>query len=183
MAIGSPQTSRAVDQRLLVGGGNIIRYGLVVVIVWIGALKFTGSEAARIQPFIEHSPFMSWLNGVFTVRTLSAVLGTIEISAAVLIALRHWFPLPSALGSALATLLFIGTLSFLFTTPGVADAAAGGFPALSSIGQFLLKDLVLLGASVWTLGEALNASAATADGRSRATRLWRSPTDRASTSH
>jgi reactive chlorine resistance protein C len=177
MAIGSPQTFRAVDQRLLLGGGNIIRYGLVVVIVWIGALKFTASEATRIQPFIEHSPFMSWLNVVFSVRALSAVLGTIEISAAVLIALRRWFPLPSAVGSALATLLFIGTLSFLFTTPGVTDAAAGGFPALSSVGQFLLKDLVLLGASVWTLGESL--SAATAAGRSRPTRLRRSPTDRA----
>jgi reactive chlorine resistance protein C len=182
MAIGSPQTFRAVDQRLLLGGGNIIRYGLVVVIVWIGALKFTASEATRIQPFIEHSPFMSWLNGVFSVRALSAVLGTIEISAAVLIALRPWLPLPSAVGSAVAALLFIGTLSFLFTTPGVTDAAAGGFPALSSVGQFLIKDLVLLGASVWTLGESLSASAATADGRSRPTRLRRSPTKRASAS-
>jgi uncharacterized membrane protein YkgB len=178
MATASPQTFRSVDQRLLVAGGNIIRYGLVVVIVWIGALKFTASEATRIQPFIEHSPFMSWLNGVFSVRALSAVLGTIEIAAAVLIALRRWFPLPSAVGSAIATLLFIGTLSFLFTTPGVTDAAAGGFPALSSVGQFLLKDLVLLGASVWTLGESLNACAATADARSRPTRLRRSPTDR-----
>jgi reactive chlorine resistance protein C len=182
MATGSPQPFRAVDQRLLLGGGNIIRYGLVVVIVWIGALKFTGSEAARIQPFIEHSPFMSWLNGVFSVRALAAVLGTIEIAAAVLIALRPWLPLPSAVGSAVATLLFLGTLSFLFTTPGVTDAAAGGFPALSSVGQFLLKDLVLLGASVWTLGESLQASAATVDGRSRPTRLRRSPTDRATAS-
>jgi uncharacterized membrane protein YkgB len=64
VAIGSPQTFRAVDQRLLLVGGSIIRYGLVVVIVWIGALKFTASEATRIQSFIEHSPFMSWLNGV-----------------------------------------------------------------------------------------------------------------------
>jgi uncharacterized membrane protein YkgB len=182
MATGSPQTFRAVDQRLMSGGGNVIRYGLVIVIVWIGALKFTASEATRIQPFIEHSPFMSWLNGVFSVQTLAAVLGTIEIAAAVLIALRHWLPLLSAVGSAVATLLFIGTLSFLFTTPGVTDAAAGGFPALSSIGQFLLKDLVLLGASVWTLGEALSASAATAAGRSRRTRLRRPPTGRATTS-
>src|ERR1700754_2705918 len=53
MATASPQTFRSVDQRLLVAGGNIIRFGLVVVIVWIGALKFTASEATRIQPFIE----------------------------------------------------------------------------------------------------------------------------------
>ena len=183
MATGSPQTFRAVDQRLLLGGGNIIRYGLVVVIVWIGALKFTASEATRIQPFIEHSPFMFWLNGVFSVRALAAVLGTIEISAGVLIALRPWLPLPTADGSGVAALVFIGTLSFLFTTPGVPDAAAGGFPALSSVGQFLLKDLVLLGASVWTLGESLSASAARAHGRSRPTRVRRPPTGRATASH
>jgi reactive chlorine resistance protein C len=182
MATGSPQTFRVVDQRLLSGGGNIIRYGLVVVIVWIGALKFTGSEATRIQPFIEHSPFMSWLNDVFSVRALAAVLGTIEISAAVLIALRRWFPLASAVGSGVAALVFLGTLSFLFTTPGVTDAAAGGFPALSLVGQFLLKDLVLLGASVWTLGESLSASAARADGRTRPAQVRRSPTGRATVS-
>jgi uncharacterized membrane protein YkgB len=49
-------------------------------------------------------------------------------------------------------------VSFLFTTPGIGDVAAGGFPALSPTGQFLLKDLVLLGAAVWTLGESLTAA-------------------------
>jgi uncharacterized membrane protein YkgB len=53
--------------------------------------------------------------------------------------------------------LFLGTLSFLFTTPGVT--AAGGFPVLSVLpGQFLLKDLVLIGAALWTLGESLGAA-------------------------
>jgi uncharacterized membrane protein YkgB len=58
-------------------------------------------------------------------------------------------------GSAIAIGLFLTTLSFLFTTPGIGDVAAGGFPALSPTGQFLLKDVVLLGASVLTLGDAL----------------------------
>jgi uncharacterized membrane protein YkgB len=120
-------------------------------------LKYTATEAARIQPFIEHSPFMSWMNAVLSERTLSGVLGTIEIVAAVLIAVKPWLPRASVAGGALATLLFLGTLSFLFTTPGVADDAAGGFPALTSVGQFLLKDLVLLGASVWALSDSLRA--------------------------
>jgi len=56
-------------------------------------------------------------------------------------------------------LLFASTLSFLFTTPGVT--AASGFPVLSVLpGQFLLKDLVLIGASLWTLGDALGAAKA-----------------------
>jgi uncharacterized membrane protein YkgB len=94
---------------------------------------------------------------VFSVQLLSAMLGTVEIIAALLVALSPWLPRLSAVGSAIATLLFINTLSFLFTTPGVGDAAAGGFPALSPVGQFLIKDVVLLGASVWTLGESLLA--------------------------
>ena len=139
-------------------GGYLIRYGLVVVIAWIGALKFTGSEAMRIQQYIQHSPLTSWLDGVFSVQLLSAMLGTVEIIAALLVALSPWLPRLSAVGSAIATLLFVSTLSFLFTTPGVGDAAAVGFPALSPVGQFLLKDVVFLGASVWTLGESLLAA-------------------------
>jgi reactive chlorine resistance protein C len=153
-----PPAVRSVEQPLAILSGVLLRYGLVVVIAWIGALKYTATEAARIQTFIEHSPFMSWMNTVLSHRTLSGVLGTIEILAAVLIAVQPWLPRASVAGSALATLLFLGTLSFLFTTPGVADDAAGGFPALSSLGQFLLKDLVLLGASVWTLSDSLRAA-------------------------
>jgi uncharacterized membrane protein YkgB len=44
---------------------------------------------------------------------------------------------------------FMLTLTFLTTTPGVAEMTAGGFPALSAApGQFLLKDAVLMAASV-----------------------------------
>ena len=58
----------------------------------------------------------------------------------------------------MGVLLFAGTLSFLFTTPGVL--AAAGFPVLSVLpGQFLLKDLVLLGVALWTLGDSLAAAA------------------------
>ena len=46
----------AMEARIHRVGGYLIRYGLVVVIAWIGALKFTGSEATRIQQYIQHSP-------------------------------------------------------------------------------------------------------------------------------
>jgi uncharacterized membrane protein YkgB len=56
----------------------------------------------------------------------------------------------------LAIGLFATTLSFLFSTPGWEPSL--GFPALSAMpGQFLLKDIVLFGASVWSLGESLKA--------------------------
>ena len=137
-------------------GRQLVRYGLVVVIAWIGALKYSAYEAAAIHPLIANSPVMSWLYHILTVRALAATLGTLEIIAAVLIALRVLSPRWSAVGSAMAILLFLGTLSFLFTTPGVT--VGGGFPVLSVLpGQFLLKDLVLLGASLWTLGDSLGA--------------------------
>jgi uncharacterized membrane protein YkgB len=63
----------------------------------------------------------------------------------------------SIVGSLLAILLFVSTVSFLFTTPGVAEAAGGGFPALSLLGEFLLKDVPLLGLSFWTLADSIRA--------------------------
>jgi uncharacterized membrane protein YkgB len=76
-----------------------------------------------------------------------------------LIAARPFSSRASALGSALAVGMFLTTLSFLITTPGVWEPSAGGFPALSALpGQFLIKDLALLGTSLATLGEAWKAS-------------------------
>jgi uncharacterized membrane protein YkgB len=62
-------------------------------------------------------------------------------------------------------LFFLGTLSFLITTPGIGEASAGGFPVLSATGEFLIKDFGLLGLSVWLLADSLVAghSASTID--------------------
>jgi uncharacterized membrane protein YkgB len=145
------------EHPVAVAGRLLVRYGLVVVIAWIGALKYTTYEATAIQPLIAHSPLLSWLYNIFSVRALAALLGTAEIIAAVLIALRPLSARASAVGSAFGILLFLSTLSFLFSTPGVT--AAGGFPVLSVLpGQFLLKDLVLVAAALWTLGDSLGAA-------------------------
>jgi uncharacterized membrane protein YkgB len=102
---------------------------------------------------------MSWVYGFMSVRGFSAVLGLVEVAIALLIAARPFWPRASALGSALAVGMFFMTLNFLVTTPGVWAAEAGGFPALSGApGQFLIKDLPLLGISLWSLGEAWQAS-------------------------
>lgn len=102
---------------------------------------------------------MSWVYGPMSVRGFSALLGAVEVAIAILIAVRPFAPRVSALGSALAVGMFLTTLSFLVTTPGVWEASAGGFPALSVVpGQFLIKDLALLGIALWSLGEAWQAS-------------------------
>jgi reactive chlorine resistance protein C len=137
--------------------GVLGRYGLVVVIGWIGALKFANYEAHQIVPLVANSPFMGWLYHIFPVYTFSALLGVVELTAAVLLAIKPIAPKLSILGSLLAILLFVSTVSFLFTTPGVAEAAGGGFPALSLLGEFLLKDVPLLGLSFWTLADSIRA--------------------------
>ena len=136
-------------------GQNISRYGLALTLAWIGFGKYIKMES---RVLIEHSPPMSWVYDVFSVNTVARGLGTLEILAAILIVARPVSARLSAIGSALAIVLLCGTLSFLFTTPGVVSRFSGPIPVLSALpGQFLLKDVVLLGVAVWTLGEALQA--------------------------
>lgn len=138
-------------------GEWVLRYGLVLVIFWIGCLKFTAYEAQGIQALVAHSPLLSWAYQFLDPRSFSTALGTVEVAVALLIALRPVSPRVSALGSLGAIAMFLTTLSFLLTTPGVWQPGYG-FPALSgAIGGFLIKDVVLLGASLWTGGEALLA--------------------------
>jgi reactive chlorine resistance protein C len=149
----------AMSSRVEAAGRVLARYGLVVVVGWIGLMKFTAYEAEGIRLYVANSPLLSWVYGLMSVRGFSAMLGVIEVAVAILIAARPLSPRASALGSALAVGMFLTTLSFLVTTPGVWEPSAGGFPALSGKpGQFLLKDLALLGFSLWSLGEAWKAS-------------------------
>jgi len=139
---------------------NIVaRYGLAIVIGWIGIFKFCSYEALNIQPLVANSPFMGWLYGVFSVQTFSSILGVVEVATAILLMVKPWYPRVSLAGSALAIVLFVSTLSFVITTPGVSQASAGGFPFLSMTGQFLIKDIVLLGVSIFTLADAMEAIA------------------------
>ena len=157
------RASSRVSSRAEAVGRALARYGLVVVVGWIGFMKFTGYEAEGIRPFVANSPLMSWVYGFLSVQGFSALLGVVEVATALLIAARPFAPRASALGSALAVGMFLTTLSFLVTTPGVWEPSLGGFPALSALpGQFLIKDLALLGISLWTLGEAWQASERTA---------------------
>ena len=153
----SPATHRVINRiDLQAVGGVVLRYGLAGVIGWIGLMKFTRVEAEAIWPLVQNSPLMSWASTALGVRLFSNVVGVVEVTIAVLIALRPIAARASALGSALAVGMFATTLSFLLTTPGVWEASLGGFPAISVLpGQFLLKDVVLLGAAHWSLGESL----------------------------
>jgi reactive chlorine resistance protein C len=153
----------AIRERTIVAGRQIqalgelgFRYGLVLILLWIGGMKFSAFEAAGIQPLVGSSPLLRWMYALLSPQAVSNFFGVVEISVAVMIALRPWAPKVSALGSALAVILFLTTLSFLFSLPGW-EPSLGGFPALSGTGGFLLKDAVLLGTALWSCGESLSA--------------------------
>lgn len=125
-----------------------MRYSLVFFFGAFGLYKFTAVEAAAIQPLMANSPFFSWLYSFTSVQGASNLIGVVEIVAAVLIASRRWTPRLSGIGSLMAAFALVGTLSFLFTTPGLTPDLMG----------FLLKDLALLGIALWTAAEAFSAA-------------------------
>jgi reactive chlorine resistance protein C len=149
-------TSDPHADRLAALGGWVLRYGLVAIILWFGAFKFTAAEAEAIEPLIANSPPLSRLYGLTDVRGVSRLIGAAELVIGVLIALRPAAPTRSALGSLGAVGMFLMTLSFLATTPGMWTRVEG-FVAPTDAGGFIVKDLVLLGAALWTAGEALRA--------------------------
>lgn len=93
-----------------------------------------------------------------SVRGFAVLIGVTEIVLGLLIATRPIAPKLSAIGSIGAIIMFLLTLTFVFTTPGVWQPGYG-FPFPSPMpGQFLAKDILLLGAAIWTAGEALRAA-------------------------
>jgi reactive chlorine resistance protein C len=173
--------------RLDRAGMTLLRLGLVIVLLWIGGLKFADYEADSIVPLVANSPLMHFFyhypapdyrhyinkegevigphhqwnkeNGTYA---FSYGLGVVIISIGLLIATYPVAPQLSAVGSFLLILMSCTTLSFLVTTPEVWVPAIGssthGFPYLSGGGRLIVKDCIMLGAAVVTLADAAKAS-------------------------
>ncbi|MFB4283672.1 MULTISPECIES: YkgB family protein [unclassified Nonomuraea] len=138
-------------------GRSVIRSALALNLVWIGRLKFEDYEVENIRPLVASSPLFSLLVDKLGEKQLARLIGVTEIAMGSLIAVQPLNPRASVLGSLGAVAMFAGTLSFLATTPGVWQENHGA-PKLSMVGQFLVKDSVLLGASLVTLAESLQAA-------------------------
>lgn len=167
-------------------GMELLRLGLIIVLVWIGGLKFAKYEADSIVPFVANSPLMSFFyhhpapeyrrhmnregdlnlanrqwhetNGTYPVAW---GLGVVIVSIGILIALDPWLPQVAAVGSFLLILMACTTLSFLVTTPEAWVPALGdathGFPYLAGAGRLVIKDAIMLGAAFVTMADSAKA--------------------------
>jgi uncharacterized membrane protein YkgB len=134
-------------------GAATLRYGLALNLLAIGRLKFEDYEVENIRPLITSSPMFSELIARLGERKLARLIGVVEIVIGALIAAKPIAPRASALGSLAGVGVFATTLSFLATMPE-AWQQKHGEPKLSLAGQFLVKDIVLLGASLVTAAES-----------------------------
>lgn len=162
---------------------GFLRLALVLVLLWIGSLKFAKYEADSIVPLVANSPVMSffyhhpapayraymnkegelnrehrqWQENNGTYR-FSYGLGIAIMAIALLIAVHPVLPQVAALGSFLLVLMACTTLSFLVTTPEAWVPALGdsahGFPYLSGVGRLIIKDTIMLAAAFVTMADS-----------------------------
>jgi uncharacterized membrane protein YkgB len=131
-----------------------LRWSMVAIFIWFGIQKFTPYAAEAIAPLIANSPFMRWLVGE---RGEAKIIGTIELTTAAVLIIGSVIPMASAVGAAMACATFLLTTSFIFSTPGITQKSSTGFPIISTLlEQFLLKDIVLLAASLVLLLASLS---------------------------
>jgi uncharacterized membrane protein YkgB len=122
---------------------HLLRLMLVTIFLAFGYVKFFPFEADGVEPLIAAHPALGWLLPLFGKAGASAFLGVVEITAgiALLIGLRS--AIANLVGGVLTLITFAITVSLFFFIPGVFEESAGGFPAISGTGGFLLKDIVL----------------------------------------
>jgi uncharacterized membrane protein YkgB len=151
------ETRQSPVSGLASAGLLIARAGLVTTLLWVGALKFTDYEVQNAEVLVTASPLTSRLRKKLGARKLGWLVGVTQLSLGTLIAAKPVAPRASAAGSLGAFGLFLGTLSFLVTTPESWEEGRG-MPRLSMLGEALLKDIVFTGAALLTAAESLRAA-------------------------
>lgn len=122
----------------------VMWFGLALVLVWIGGMKFTLVEAEGIDPLIRSHFAFAWMTSFLDVQGVSYVIGVIELLTVAALC-GYWFnPRLFMVGLGLSAITFVLTLTFLVSFAPSWSTDLGGFPALSRTGHFLLKDLGLL---------------------------------------
>ncbi len=134
---------------------GVLRGALVLVFLAFGYVKFFPFEAKGVEPLIAAHPALSWALPLFGQAGASRFLGVVEITAGLLLAIGYRSVRASLAAGVLTMITFAITVTLFFFVPHVFEASAGGFPAISGTGGFLLKDTVLFAAGLVIFSEAL----------------------------
>lgn len=138
-------------------GYNLGIIATTIVLVWIGILKFTPGEAKAIEGFVSHSFLMSWMYKVFSLQMVSDLIGVFEIVTGILLIASFWSSKIGKIAGYVSLIIFLTTLSFLFTTPGVWKISEG-VPVTEF---FVLKDVAFVAIALQVIGH--NSSEIQAD--------------------
>jgi uncharacterized membrane protein YkgB len=130
---------------------HLMRAAMVLIFALFGYQKWFDYEAQVLIPFISHGPFIFWLEPVFGVHGASYFLGVSEWLFGALLLAGFWNKPLGILGAIGSTGTFMMTVTIIPFMPN--GWAAVGFPAMAINNAFLLKDVVLLVASIYLLKE------------------------------
>src|SRR5579864_5961075 len=133
---------------------HLVRASMVLVFVLFGYQKWWEYEAQTLIPFISNGPLIFWMYPVFGVRGASWFLGTSEWLFGALLFLGFWNKQLGILGALGSTGTFVMTVTIIPFMPNGWDPVAG-FPAMAGNVPFLMKDVVLLAASIYLLKQDL----------------------------
>jgi len=130
----------------------LIRGSMVIIFVLFGYQKWFEYEAQVLIPYISHGPLVFWLYPAFGIRGGSWFLGVAEWLIAVLLIMGFRNNKLGILGALGSVITFLSTVTIIPFVPNAWEASAGGFPAMAGgTTAFLMKDVVLLAASVYML--------------------------------
>lgn len=134
-------------------GRGIALLGVILPLLLIGGLKFTQFEIDALKPIIGGTPWLAWMYPVLGEAAASYFLGIVELLTAALLVASPWSARAAVVAGALASLTFLVTCSIMLALPIWEPSL--GFPAIGPIGQFLIKDVTMLGVAIVILAEGL----------------------------
>lgn len=139
---------------LLLFGQFLFRYGLGIMLIWIGIMKFRNAEAIHLEQAMSQTILFNWLLKYITIYTLSLIIAWVQIFAGLMIMLKPVSAKISTWGAILAMIVFLSGI-LVFLTSGIVWQSGYGFPELSRAGHSFIKDFVLFGAAAWCVSDSL----------------------------
>lgn len=121
--------------------------GVALILLWLGIFKFTPTEAAAIEPYAGHSFLMQWMYPILGQQGVSTFVGIFETVTGIALLVHFFWNKIAFIAGVLSAIIFVVTLSFLFTTPGTFKKVDGVFIT----DFFVLKDIMALGISLMVM--------------------------------